>query len=186
MKHLKTLGIALSLIIALATLCFAVWVNVFLLPSQKGIVEDRGIVIPPKLSNAQKYELCMKDKVCRVLTEVGYYESRNQPDKGVVAVLHVVLNRVKHPTRWGNSVKEVVYAPWQFSYTHEPHVKKGYKDLKSKRRIAVLAWKVLNGKEPDPTNGADMYHASRITPKWQWTKVKKIGKIGEHVFYKHI
>ena len=47
-----------------------------------------------------------------------YFEARNQPVKGQLAVAHVTLNRANQKDK---SVKEVVLEPGQFSWVHKRH-----------------------------------------------------------------
>jgi spore germination cell wall hydrolase CwlJ-like protein len=37
--------------------------------------------------------------------------------------------------------------------------------------------------EADLTLGATMYHATSITPQWDYSKLKQTAVIGNHVFY---
>ena len=47
-----------------------------------------------------------------------YYEARNQPIDGQLAVAQVIMNRVESP-RYPDTVCEVVWQPKQFSFTHD-------------------------------------------------------------------
>jgi N-acetylmuramoyl-L-alanine amidase len=128
------------------------------------------------------FRSCMAEKDCRLLLEAGYYESRSESDEGVVAVMHTILNR-KSDRRWGNTIREVLYQKWQFSYTMDGSLKKGFTEVENHRRIAILARGVLNGDIEDPTNGAVFYHNDRVSPRWSKKKVK-VAQIEKHSFYK--
>jgi spore germination cell wall hydrolase CwlJ-like protein len=105
-----------------------------------------------------------------------YYEARNQPIEGQIAVAKVVLNRVEDE-RWPSSTCSVVYQNKQFSWTStSPSEPKGEAWQKAKT-IAVLAY-IL----PDPTNGATHFHANYVQPYWA-KKFKKKKSIGDHIFY---
>ena len=51
---------------------------------------------------------CLKDSMCKHLSEVGYFESKGEPNTGVVAVMFSVLNRVADEKRWSSTVKGVL------------------------------------------------------------------------------
>lgn len=137
------------------------------------------------VSDDDHYNLCMRVKKCKLLAEVGYYEARNQHDDGVAAVMHVALNRVKSDRFPETSLRNVVYKPKQFSYTHDGSMKKGFSEKYSYKRVAVIANKVLQGYYEDVTMGSDHYHTTAIKPKWKWEKLKKTVTIGDHVFYRY-
>jgi spore germination cell wall hydrolase CwlJ-like protein len=134
-------------------------------------------------TDEQYYKECMRSVRCKLLTEAGYYESRSESDKGVAAVLHVILNRVKHPNMWASTISGVISQPWQFSYKHDGSLEKGFTDKKQYRRIAVIAKKVLDGEIGSPVGLATYYHTKQVKPVWR-EKLTKIGSIGRHIFYK--
>ena len=100
----------------------------------------------------QIFNDCMKSEDCRVMAHASYYEARNQSDEGVVAVMHVIKNRVAHKA-WPDTVKGVVYQKNQFSYLWDGSTKKAMKKEQHKR-MAVLAHKVLNGVVESPVGDA--------------------------------
>lgn len=126
---------------------------------------------------------CMKSEDCKVMASAGYYEARNQSDEGVVAVMHVIKNRVAHKT-WPNTVKGVVYQKNQFSYLWDSSTKKVMKKEQHKR-MAVLAHKVLNGVVESPVADSVFYHTAGMKKYPSWSKrVTKVGVLGDHIFYK--
>ena len=130
----------------------------------------------------QIFNDCMKSEDCRVMAHASYYEARNQSDEGVVAVMHVIKNRVAHKA-WPNTVKGVVYQKNQFSYLWDGSTKKAMKKEQHKR-MAVLAHKVLNGVVESPVGDSVFYH-TRYIKKPGWSKrVTKVGVLGDHIFYK--
>lgn len=137
---------------------------------------------PRVLTTKEILSQCNSSKKCRLLSEMGYYESRNQSDKGVVAVMSVVMNRASHPTKWPNTIREVVYQKRQFSYTHDGSLKKGFTEKEQYTRIALLAHSVLSGGIDSPVAQATFYHTKDVNPKWS-RSVKRVGIIGSHVFY---
>ena len=126
---------------------------------------------------------CMKDEDCKVMAHAGYYEARNQTDEGVVAVMHVIKNRVAHKA-WPSTVKGVVYQKNQFSYLWNGSAGKVMKE-KQHKRMAVLARRVLDGVIESPVGDAVLYHKVKMDayPSWS-TRVTKVGVLGDHIFYK--
>ena len=124
---------------------------------------------------------CMKSEDCRVMAHASYYEARNQSDEGVVAVMHVIKNRVAHKA-WPDTVKGVVYQKNQFSYLWDGSTKKAMKKEQHKR-MAVLAHKVLNGVVESPVADSVFYHTKKVKPGWS-KRVTKVGVLGDHIFYK--
>ena len=143
----------------------------------------QGSVVVGKVVTAESiFNDCMKSEDCRVMAHASYYEARNQSDEGVVAVMHVIKNRVAHKA-WPDTVKGVVYQKNQFSYLWDGSTKKAMKKEQHKR-MAVLAHKVLNGEVESPVADSVFYH-TRYIKKPGWSKrVTKVGVLGDHIFYK--
>lgn len=116
-----------------------------------------------------------------------YFEARNEPTDGKLAVGHVVLNRVAD-RRYPNKICRVVKQggarrrhKCQFSWycdglSDQP------RDLKAWKESQVLARVVFWGYSEDPTNGALWYHADYVSPYWR-RSMEEGPKIGRHVFY---
>lgn len=126
---------------------------------------------------------CKSSIDCSYLLEALYYESRGESDKGVAAVAYVILNRVKHPTLWPNTIVGVITQKSQFSYRFDGSLEKGFTDKKQYRRIAVIAKKVLDGEISSPVGDSTHYHTKQVKPVWR-EKLTKIGSVGRHIFYK--
>jgi len=114
-------------------------------------------------------------------------EARGETTAGMLAVAHVVLNRVARDGWYGGSVKEVVLKPWQFSAFNagsvvrrllEEHGEEMFLDIARCRAVAELA---LAGLTIDPTGGATHYHAQGVTPYWAGS-MTKTAEIGGHIF----
>ena len=118
-----------------------------------------------------------------------YFEARNQPTQGKIAVAHVVLNRVKSE-RFPNTACEVIRQGGQerrhrcqFSW---------WCDGKSDETNDIAAWNesqklardVAWGRAEDPTSGALWYHADYVKPIWR-KSLQKGPTIGHHLFYTH-
>ena len=146
------------------------------LPTQESVVVGKVVTAD------HIFKKCMKNEDCRVMAHAGYYEAQNQSDEGVVAVMHVIKNRVAHKA-WPSTVKGVVYQKNQFSYLWDGSTKKAMKKEQHKR-MAVLAHNVLSGVVESPVADSVFYH-TRYIKKPGWSKrVTKVGVLGDHIFYK--
>lgn len=129
-----------------------------------------------------------------------YFEARDQGTAGMLAVSHVVLNRVRHE-RFPDTICEVikqgpvreswkkngVYHPirnrcqlswWCDGKSDVPRNKKLYK------RLLSIAEIIISGGHPiDISDGALFYHAHWVTPAWSGTK-HRTTRIGDHIFYR--
>lgn len=109
-----------------------------------------------------------------------YHEARGEIDLGQLAVAYVTLNRAQD-SRWPDTICGVVHQPRQFSW---------YSDGKSDRPTDTKSWEVaqnvariaIQGRKPDPTQGAMWYHSDTVHPSWA-DKLPKGPRIGRHVFY---
>jgi spore germination cell wall hydrolase CwlJ-like protein len=111
------------------------------------------------------------------LTLALYYEARNEPLVGQVAVAHVVMNRAENDP---NKVCKVIAEPGQF-----PWYKRGRFDSVNPityEKMRVIANGVLQGKTTDPTDGAVSFHAHYVKPGWP-IRERKPMRIGAHIFY---
>jgi spore germination cell wall hydrolase CwlJ-like protein len=127
-----------------------------------------------------EYEVASADEQCMV--ENVYHEARGESKAGQLAVMHVVMNRIRS-VDYPNTICKVVWQNRQFSWTQD-----GKSDIMKNH---VLRWRtkllVLDffdkWKDFDNSYGATMYHASRITPFWADSYDKTI-QIDNHIFYK--
>ena len=106
-----------------------------------------------------------------------YHEARGEPVRGQLAVALVTLNRAK---RRQDKVCEVVFAPWQFSWTNGGTLPP-IKDKTAFKRSLALArasWAI-----PDFTDGATHYHHEDVYPKWA-SNLVVTEQIGLHIFYR--
>ena len=138
------------------------------------------------------------DTLC--LQKNAYFEARNQSDAGMMAVTHVVLNRV-HSDRFPNTVCEVVYQGKQKPSWKDPS------KMVMVRHQCQFSW-YCDGKSDEPTQqeawvqaqqiaylmiyfeeykgiseGATHYHATYVDPHWAKQK-QLVGRIGSHIFYR--
>lgn len=122
---------------------------------------------------------------CVKLAEAMYFEARGEGKTGMVAVGHVVLNRVNSPY-FKNSVKEVIDHGCHFSYTCDRRVKHRVGKIPLSELPLDHAHKVFHGLVPDPTNGANHYlRLDQVKRIPVWAKVyEQTVQIGNHTFYR--
>ncbi len=118
-----------------------------------------------------------------------YREAGYEPFEGKVAVAQVTMNRVASG-KFGNDVCGVVYQKsvimekvvCQFSWAcdqvhrNRPVNKEAYNES-----YEVAKKVLLEGFRLSVLKDALYYHASYVNPRWP---LEKIGKIGQHIFYK--
>ncbi len=115
----------------------------------------------------------------RCMAIAVFYESKGEPLAGQMAVAHVILNRVES-RRFPNSVCGVVTQRSQFSFVRGgrlPSARAGrqWETAKAVTHAAMAdAW-------DSPVGEALFFHATRVSPRWNKTKV---ATLGNHVFYR--
>jgi len=163
------------------------------IPKSSGIA--KVAVVRPKLGGKDHW--WAKNKVPRAafsrreqrcLAAAVYFEARGEPVPGQAAVAQVVLNRVKAPA-YPSTVCGVVYQnkKWrnrcQFSFACDG-IRDKVTDKKSYAQAQTVAKSVTSGKSWSRKIGSSThYHATYVSPKWA-KKMKRITKIGRHIFYK--
>jgi spore germination cell wall hydrolase CwlJ-like protein len=134
------------------------------------------------LATPPKDEFNYADFKCMV--ENAYHEARGEGIKGMQAVTQVVLNRAQ---KSGESACQVVYKPYQFSWTMDKK-RKVKTDAEwatglgqAASRLAV--WQVLNDAAScSKLCSATHYHTASVKPLWANSR-KKVGRLGQHIFY---
>lgn len=115
----------------------------------------------------------------------SYFEARNEPKEGIIAVHNVVLNRVSDE-RFPDNPCEVVYQRnrrgCQFSWYCDGK-SDNPRNIELYNELEVLAEEVYIGIHDDVTNGAQFYHANYVRPRWRHS-MKKTRQIGAHIFYR--
>ena len=111
-----------------------------------------------------------------------YFEGRGEPWEGQLAIGHVIMNRVE---RRDASIKDIVRAPWQFSWLNPGATRPLLDDFTAlegclNAAVECLAER-LDGKD---FFGADHYFGDYITPPEWSTRVKFIKQVGQHLFFK--
>lgn len=128
------------------------------------------------------------DVVC--LARNIYYESRGEPIDGQEWVAWVTLNRVNHD-RYPSSICSVVHQcnrnnVCQFSWVRSNRHARP-RDRESWERSVEIAVSILLqekfGDTDDPTEGAIMFHADNVRPRWRHS-YQVVDQIGSHIFYR--
>lgn len=126
----------------------------------------------------------------RCLANAIYFEARDQPYKGQVAVAQVVMNRV-FSGFYPEDVCGVVYQnadhhlACQFTFACDGK-RKNINERGAWARANRIARETLAGKVYEPAVGtATHYHAFYVRPNWV-REMKKLVRYGEHSFYRPI
>ena len=156
---------------------------------------------PAPAKEAKAHMLHDTNAEVQCLADNIYWEARNQPVQGMMAVAMVTRNRVldnrfphtycevihEGPTRpsWKDPKK---YYPvrnrCQFSWYCDGKaevVPKADEDLYIFMR--AMAFKIYHGALRDITYGATHYHADYVKPAWRKSKTQTI-QVGAHIFYR--
>jgi len=107
-----------------------------------------------------------------------YHEARGEPEAGKRAVAEVTLTRTKN----GN-ICRAVYAPSQFSWTHQDVRKASGPAWRDAQRVARVMLLAEMASLPPFANGADHFHAKSVKPHWARSMVL-VAEIGNHYFYR--
>lgn len=128
----------------------------------------------PLTSFSSENVLKYSTREIKCMGEAIYFESRGQPQKGMIAVAHVTKNRLESDEFDADNVCGIVYQKGQYSWTK----KRNRKIMEPEQFFLALeiAKKVLSGEIHDPTHGALYFKRAK--------KVRGMkAKIGDHVFY---
>jgi spore germination cell wall hydrolase CwlJ-like protein len=117
-----------------------------------------------------------------------YYEARNQPQIGKIAVGLVTLNRKKQDNK--PTIHAVVTEPRQFSW-YNPYLKtakiKMPNDSEIWRECLRIAEYILRLDENDAMillfEGVTHFHTTKVHPPWR-RSMTKVVQIEDHIFYR--
>ena len=152
-----------------------------------------GVVFAVSAVSAQETFTEINSKHIECMAKAIYFESRNESLAGQLAVGLVVKNRSMSDV-FPKDICSVVYEgvhdargvpiinQCQFSWYCDGSQKKKL-DMVHWERALSLAKVILMGKIFDFTEGALFFHSISINPRWN---LKRIGSIGNHIFYKRI
>lgn len=120
----------------------------------------------------------------KCLRHAVYFEARNQTKFGQIAVLHVILNRMKD-SRFPDQICEVVHEKNAFSY-YSDSVKEKIHNYKAWSQVAINVQKGLHMYYKSKFRlNADHYHHKKIFPDWA-KRLKKVATIEDHIFYRWV
>jgi spore germination cell wall hydrolase CwlJ-like protein len=132
-------------------------------------------------------EQIQKDLDCLAINI--YREAGNEPFEGKVAVAQVTLNRTQSPN-FPNSVCGVVYQKNKFTrkvvcqfswYCDSKHRNRPIDQESYDESYRVAKMVLVEDFKLESLDQALFYHADYVNPNWG---LKKITKIGQHIFYK--
>lgn len=113
-----------------------------------------------------------------------FHEAALEPFAGKVAVAQVTHNRLQNG-RWGSTWCDVVYAPYQFSWT----LSKRKRDMNPtgdrwQESIQAAYEYVKNGLRVHGLEESKYYHATWMEryPNWS-NQMRAVREVGQHVFY---
>ena len=158
---------------------------------KEAVVETNEIVKEIRLHNTP-YDL-NNDYHC--LASNIYWEARNQPLLGRLAVAQVTQNRVdneRYPDTICNVVKQTKFYPsgridlhsCQFSWYCD-----GVSDIPLEHELDVyeeafyMAVDFIENRPIDVTEGSTHYHNTKVSPSWSLV-LDKVVQIEEHIFYR--
>jgi len=133
----------------------------------------------------QDFNMISQDYADRIfLALMIWREARGEERQVQVGIAHVVLNRVKSPSWWGNDIQSVIFKKWQFSSLTDPSDRQlttwPASHEWSWNQCLDVAFKVMDEQESNPVPGADSYYDISIpAPRWatKETFVKQLGKV---------
>jgi spore germination cell wall hydrolase CwlJ-like protein len=129
------------------------------------------LALAAKTANYYDFEpLVLDRKQIECLADTVYHEARGEPKSGKLAVAYVVLNR---SYLQGRTLCQIITAPHQFPWARRHKSFKHYDQEASQAAFQAVT-------QPY-TFQATHFHNTLVNPRWELTKVEKIGN---HVFYK--
>jgi hypothetical protein len=159
------------------------------LPATIAVLPPRAPGVPPP-SPAQRLHLEGKSraKAESCLAKAVYFEARDQPYRGQVAVAQVVINRVFSGI-YPRDVCGVIYQnashhlACQFTFACDGR-RKTINEFGAWTRARRIARETLDGKLYVPAVGtATHYHAAYVHPIWVH-EMRRFAREGEHLFYR--
>lgn len=123
-----------------------------------------------------------------LLARVLFSETKDVTD--AIAIANVIKNRMLKPERFGETLEEVVYKPYQFSGVNSTEWKKAETGKMTAQEKAIynqmqeVARNVIIGAIGDTTGGADHYFNPKLAqPSWA-KKMRKTYQTDSHAYYK--
>jgi spore germination cell wall hydrolase CwlJ-like protein len=129
------------------------------------------------------------DRAIDCLAATIYYEAGAETISGQMAVVQVVLNRVRHPA-YPKTVCGVVFqgqerrTGCQFSYTCDGSIARRRPSAEAWARHRGLAQAMLKGLVYPPVGLATHYHTDWVLPAWS-ARLDKVRVEGTHLFFRY-
>lgn len=121
----------------------------------------------------------VKDQL-ECLTHAIYHEARSESLKGKLMVGFVIKNRMVDD-RWKDSFCGVIEEPYQFSF-YDGVRYPSMAEYDAEKASREAAWMVYSSTSPFDECML-YYHADRVTPNWDYTKIDVYEQVDDHVFY---
>lgn len=139
--------------------------------------------LPLPYVEPQRTYVAVDSKQLDCLAANIYYESRNQPELGQLAIGLTTLARARAGD-WPKSICGVVYQKGQFSWTDDKAARGSKVDTLAYLRSMNLATKLLSG---DYDNLSQLFnpthfHTTKVNPDWS-KNLSRIATINDHIFY---
>lgn len=142
------------------------------------------VIQPLKLTYVEQPStyIHVEDKQLDCLAANIYYEGRNQPALGQLAIGITTLVRAREGN-WPSSICGVVHQKNQFSWVGKKN-KQSKWDQDAYLRSLSLANQLLSGDFDNllPLFSPTYFHTTKVTPKWS-QHMSKLAVINDHVFY---
>ncbi len=142
-------------------------------------------VVAAQISTAPLPPDDLKSVTC--MAQNLWFEARGSSITDQLAVANVVLNRVADP-RYPNDICEVIWQPYQFSWTNDGRSDQvrvaNPTDRYAWKQIVALSIAAVKGEAEDPTQGATHFHATYVHPAWA-NSLQRIVRIDDHVYYRY-
>lgn len=133
-----------------------------------------GALAGPAEGEGGQAHVTYTDEEFELLARVINAEAYSEPFEGKVAVGNVIINRVQHP-KFPNTIKDVVYAPNQFTVVTNGHINRQVRpDSYEAAREALYG--------VDRTQGALYFYNPRVSTSSFWRSRPVTVEIGNHRF----
>eukprot|EP01017_Pseudomicrothorax_dubius_P013235 TRINITY_DN15757_c0_g1_i1.p1 TRINITY_DN15757_c0_g1~~TRINITY_DN15757_c0_g1_i1.p1 ORF type:complete len:165 (-),score=18.13 TRINITY_DN15757_c0_g1_i1:37-531(-) len=120
------------------------------------------------------------------LAVIAHFEARGEGEKGMINVIHVIINRyVEH--NGAASIEQIVRCKYQFSCLKGEVQKRELEAICKDKSLLCAAKKSVKAalSYPDTVGGANHYHGKRISPPaWADPSDRIPGDFGTHLFYR--
>lgn len=121
------------------------------------------------------------DREAECLAASVYFEAKGEPLEGQLAVAEVVKNRARSGGRFPSSICQVVFQKGQFHFVRGGGFPPIAKASRAWREAVAIAQIELNDSWDSRASKAMFFHATRVSPGWNKTRV---ATLGNHVFYR--